>query len=134
MDAVEEAIDRRLKEQPDFEHFFKEDRLEGFFVKNLENVQGDERDVIFFSVGYGYDQQGQMAMNFGPLNKPGGERRLNVAVTRAREKVVLITSIKGFRHRQRNPSPRRTNICAPTLIMLSMDQKPQSDKAKEGDV
>ena len=95
MDAVEEAIERRLKEQPDFEQFFKEDRLEGFFVKNLENVQGDERDVIFFSVGYGYDQQGQMTMNFGPLNKPGGERRLNVAVTRAREKVVLITSIKG---------------------------------------
>jgi very-short-patch-repair endonuclease len=95
MYAVEEAIDRRLKEQPEFEHFFKEDRLEGFFVKNLENVQGDERDVIFFSVGYGYDQQGQITMHFGPLNKPGGERRLNVAVTRAREKVVLITSIRA---------------------------------------
>lgn len=93
MNAVDEAIDRRLKDQPDFEPFFKEDRLEGFFVKNLENVQGDERDVIFFSVGYGYDQQRQITMNFGPLNKPGGERRLNVAVTRAREKVVLITSI-----------------------------------------
>ncbi len=95
MDAVTEAIDRRLKEQPDFEHFFKGDRLEGFFVKNLENVQGDERDVIFFSLGYGYDQTHQITMNFGPLNKPGGERRLNVAVTRAREKVLLITSIKG---------------------------------------
>jgi very-short-patch-repair endonuclease len=95
MEAVEEAIDRRLKEQPDFEPFFKEDRLEGFFVKNLENVQGDERDAIFFSVGYGYDQQKQMTLNFGPLNKPGGERRLNVAVTRAREKTVLITSIKA---------------------------------------
>jgi hypothetical protein len=95
MDAVEEAIENKLKEQPEFDSFFKEDRLEGFFVKNLENVQGDERDVIFFSVGYGFDQQGQMAMNFGPLNKPGGERRLNVAVTRAREKVVLITSIKS---------------------------------------
>ena len=95
MNAIEEAIDRRLKEQPDFEPFFKEDRLEGFFVKNLENVQGDERDVVIFSVGYGFDQQGQMAMNFGPLNKAGGERRLNVAVTRAREKVLLITSIKA---------------------------------------
>ncbi len=95
MEAIEEAIDRRLKEQPDFDQFFKEDRLEGFFVKNLENVQGDERDVIFFSVGYGYDPNGQMAMNFGPLNKPGGERRLNVAVTRAREKVIIVTSIKA---------------------------------------
>ncbi|MGO8807421.1 MAG: DUF3320 domain-containing protein [Candidatus Bathyarchaeia archaeon] len=95
VEAVEEAIDNRLKMQPDFEPFFKEDRLEGFFVKNLENVQGDERDVIFFSVGYGFDEGKQMAMNFGPLNKPGGERRLNVAVTRAREKVVLVTSIKA---------------------------------------
>jgi len=95
METVEEAIDQRLKEHPEFDPFFKEDRLEGFFVKNLENVQGDERDVIFFSVGYGYDAQRQMAMNFGPLNKPGGERRLNVAVTRAREKVVIVTSIKA---------------------------------------
>jgi len=95
METVEEAIEQRLKEHTEFEHFFKEDRIDGFFVKNLENVQGDERDVIFFSVGYGYDQNGQITMNFGPLNKPGGERRLNVAVTRAREKVVLITSIKS---------------------------------------
>ncbi len=95
MDTVQEAIDRRLEQHPEFEQFFKEDRLEGFFIKNLENVQGDERDVIFFSVGYGYDQNKQITMNFGPLNKPGGERRLNVAVTRAREKVVLITSIKA---------------------------------------
>ena len=57
METVEEAIDRRLKEQPEFDPFFKEDRLEGFFVKNLENVQGDERDVIFFSVGYGYRRE-----------------------------------------------------------------------------
>ena len=52
-------------------------------MKNLENVQGDERDVIFISVGYGPDASGYIAMNFGPLNKKGGERRLNVAVTRA---------------------------------------------------
>ena len=95
MDAVQEAIDRRLEAQPEFDPFFKEDRIDGFFIKNLENVQGDERDVIFFSVGYGYDQNRGITMNFGPLNKPGGERRLNVAVTRAREKVVLITSIKA---------------------------------------
>jgi len=95
METVEEAIERRLREQPEYEHFFKEDRLEGFFVKNLENVQGDERDVMIFSVGYGYDPKRQMTLNFGPLNKAGGERRLNVAVTRAREKVVLVTSIKS---------------------------------------
>jgi very-short-patch-repair endonuclease len=95
MEAIEEAIERRLRDQSAYEHFFKEDRLEGFFVKNLENVQGDERDVIIFSMGYGRDQKGHMTLNFGPLNKAGGERRLNVAVTRAREKLVLVTSIKA---------------------------------------
>jgi hypothetical protein len=95
MDAVEEAIERRRRQHPEYEHFFKEDRLEGFFVKNLENVQGDERDVIILSLGYGYDQQGQITMNFGPVNKAGGERRLNVAITRARERTILVTSIKS---------------------------------------
>ncbi len=95
METVEETVERRLREHPEFEHFFKEDRLEGFFIKNLENVQGDERDVIIFSVGYGRNQLGQMTLNFGPLNKAGGERRLNVAITRAREKVILVTSIKA---------------------------------------
>jgi hypothetical protein len=95
MDAVDEAVERRRRQQPEYEHFFKEDRLEGFFVKNLENVQGDERDVIILSLGYGYDPQGQMTMNFGPVNRAGGERRLNVAVTRAREMTLLVTSIKA---------------------------------------
>ena len=95
METIEDAIDRRLNENPEFEQFFREDRLEGFFVKNLENVQGDERDVIMFSVCYGKDHQGQMTLNFGPLNKPGGERRLNVAVTRAREKTIMVSSIRA---------------------------------------
>lgn len=93
MVAIEDEIDRRRLARPEFEQFFKEDRLEGFFVKNLENVQGDERDVIVFSIGYGYDQHRRITMNFGPLNRAGGERRLNVAVTRAREKVVVVSSI-----------------------------------------
>jgi hypothetical protein len=95
MTAIDDEIEQRRRSQPEFERFFKDDRLEGFFVKNLENVQGDERDVMIFSVGYGYDQQHRMTMNFGPLNKPGGERRLNVAVTRAREKVILVSSVKA---------------------------------------
>jgi len=95
MDAVDEAVERRRRQQPEYEHFFKEDRLEGFFVKNLENVQGDERDVIILSLGYGYDPQGQMTMNFGPVNRAGGERRLNVGVTRAREMTILVSSVKA---------------------------------------
>ena len=64
-------------------------------MKNLENVQGDERDVILFSVGYAADAEGKLAMNFGPLNRDGGERRLNVAVTRAKEQIVVFSSIHG---------------------------------------
>ena len=64
------------------------DREEPIFVKNLENVQGDERDVILFSVCYGPDKQGRVSLNFGPLNQAGGWRRLNVAVSRAREEMV----------------------------------------------
>ena len=94
-EAVEDAIENQLIEKSQFEKFFREDRLQGFFVKNLENVQGDERDVIILSIGYGRDQQHRMTMGFGPLNKSGGERRLNVAITRAREKVILVSSIKS---------------------------------------
>jgi len=93
--AIEDHIERFRKENPEFERFFTEDRLEGYFVKNLENVQGDERDVLIFSVGYARDQQGRLTMHFGPLNKEGGERRLNVAVTRAREKVIVVSSIRA---------------------------------------
>lgn len=71
------------------------DADDGCFVKNLENVQGDERDVILFSVGYAPDSSGRFSMNFGPLNLAGGERRLNVAVTRAKEQVVVFSSIRA---------------------------------------
>ncbi|MBO5683870.1 MAG: hypothetical protein J6R92_02880, partial [Akkermansia sp.] len=91
--AIEAAIlDYRRKDDM-FELFFNEDAEEAFFVKNLENVQGDERDTIIFSVGYAKDETGKMYMNFGPLNRVGGERRLNVAVTRAKHNVKLVSSI-----------------------------------------
>jgi very-short-patch-repair endonuclease len=95
MFAIEDEIDRRLAEHPELEAFFKEDRLGGFFVKNLETVQGDERDVVILSVGYGRDAAGKLTMNFGPLNREGGQRRLNVAVTRARERLVVASSIRA---------------------------------------
>jgi len=68
-------------------------RPSSLFVKNIENIQGDERDIIFFSVAYAPDSAGKFSMQFGSLNQEGGENRLNVAVTRAREKIVLVTSI-----------------------------------------
>ncbi|MBQ3077011.1 MAG: DUF3320 domain-containing protein, partial [Clostridia bacterium] len=66
---------------------------EPLFIKNLENVQGDERDVILFSIGYGPDEEGKVSMNFGPLNRDGGWRRLNVAVSRARQEMVVFSSM-----------------------------------------
>ncbi|OLR59008.1 hypothetical protein BHF70_04840 [Anaerostipes sp. 494a] len=91
--AIELAIrDLRMKNQQ-YETFFNEEKEEAFFVKNLENVQGDERDTIIFSVGYAKDNQGILRMNFGPLSKSGGERRLNVAITRAKYNIKLVGSI-----------------------------------------
>ena len=63
------------------------------FVKNIENVQGDERDIVIFSTAYAKDPKGNLVMQFGSLNMEGGENRLNVAVTRAREKIYIVTSI-----------------------------------------
>lgn len=71
------------------------DREEPIFVKNLENVQGDERDAILFSVCYGPDKNGRISLNFGPLNQAGGWRRLNVAASRAREEMIVFSSIRG---------------------------------------
>ena len=68
---------------------------EPLFVKNLENVQGDERDIILFSVGYGPDKYGKVSMNFGPLNNTGGERRLNVAVSRARYEMLVFSTLSS---------------------------------------
>lgn len=91
--AIETEIrDLRMKDQR-YEIFFNEDRDNAFFIKNLENVQGDERDTIIFSVGYAKDNQGVFHMNFGPLSRLGGERRLNVAITRAKYNIKLVGSI-----------------------------------------
>jgi AAA ATPase domain len=96
--TVIEAIDLCLgPERMNRHHFGDEPPVEGepVFVKNLENVQGDERDVIFFSICYGADESGRVAMNFGPLNRDGGERRLNVAITRAKHEVVVFSGLRA---------------------------------------
>ncbi len=96
-EVQQQAIDTeirsmRLRNQQ-YEHFFNEETNEPFFIKNLENVQGDERDTIIFSIGYAKDANGKMSMIFGPLSKSGGERRLNVAITRAKFNIKLVGSI-----------------------------------------
>ena len=91
--CIEDEITKLREKDHRFEDWFDEGRPDGFFVKSLENVQGDERDSIFLSVGYAKNDQGAMRMNFGPINKSGGERRLNVAVTRAKHDLTLVSSI-----------------------------------------
>ncbi|MBP3879014.1 MAG: hypothetical protein J6D46_01740, partial [Lachnospiraceae bacterium] len=91
--VIEDAVGRFRLQNPEYEEFFDEEREEPFFVKNLENVQGDERDTILFSICYAKNEQGKMYLRFGPLGAAGGERRLNVAITRAKYNVKLVGSI-----------------------------------------
>lgn len=94
-DAILDELELVRRADPSLEHFFVTATTEPFFVKNLENIQGDERDVILISVGYGKDSSGYMAMGFGPLSHEGGERRLNVLITRARECCCVFSSIQS---------------------------------------
>jgi len=91
---IENLLDQERQSHPALEPFFDNDWPERVFVKNLESVQGDERDVILFSVGYGPDAGGRVSQNFGPLNKDGGSRRLNVAITRARSELVIFATLR----------------------------------------
>ena len=91
---IENLLDEARSKQPEIEWAFsREHTIEPVFVKNLETVQGDERDVILFSVTYGPDQSGHVTMNFGPLNREGGERRLNVAMTRSRSEMLVFSTL-----------------------------------------
>ena len=92
---IEDLLDRQRQRLPEIEWAFSaEETTEPVFVKNLETVQGDERDVVLFSVTYGPDQSGRVTMNFGPLNREGGERRLNVAVTRSKSEMVVFSTLR----------------------------------------
>lgn len=90
---IDRLISKRRRQDPSREAFFRADAPEPFFVKNLETVQGDERDIIIFSIAYARDKDGRLLLNFGPLNREGGERRLNVAVTRAKLNIKVVTSL-----------------------------------------
>ena len=95
-----ERIDLALREAlagvgPEVEAFFADDVPEPFFVKNLERVQGDERDAIILSIGYGKHPDGRMRYQWGPLLRDGGERRLNVAATRAKHRLTVVSSFSS---------------------------------------
>ncbi len=89
---IDMALDRVRKEDPFVDALYAPDQRERFFVKNLERVQGDERDAIILSIGYGKNDAGKLVYRFGPLLQEGGERRLNVAITRARRQMTVVSS------------------------------------------
>jgi len=99
--AIEAALDELAEQDPVFAQKLEEaynrtenDQFTGLIVKNLENIQGDERDIIIMSVAYGFDARRKMLMNFGPINKRGGEKRLNVLFSRARMHMAVVSSIR----------------------------------------
>ena len=108
---VEAALDQALALRRDLDAFFAEDQPERFFVKNLERVQGDERDAIILTVGYAKNAAGKLSHNFGPINQAGGERRLNVAITRARRRMTVVSS---FTHQ--DIDPERAKGRGPALL------------------
>jgi len=130
-DRIEERLRQRLRDDPELARelaeFFDENREEEFFVKNLERVQGDERDAIILSIGYGKDARGGLPYRFGPLLTEGGERRLNVAVTRAKNRITLVSSFSS-----RDMDPERSNAEGVKLLRQYL-QYVESDGANFGD-
>ncbi|OUS16529.1 DNA/RNA helicase [Nonlabens dokdonensis] len=100
--VIEEELEQLALEYPHFGRLLEEefqrteeDQFIGLFVKNLENVQGDERDIIIMSICYGFNNKGKMFMNFGPINRRGGEKRLNVIFSRAKQNMIVVSSIQS---------------------------------------
>lgn len=105
-DAILFEVEKLRKENPDLEDFFAEHpEGEDFFVKNLENVQGDERDTIYISIGYGRTPEGRLSSSFGPVNHDGGERRLNVLISRARMNMRVFSNFKADEMSVNDASP-----------------------------
>ena len=126
--CVEEEVLRRRLQNRDYEQYFAEDRDEPFFIKNLENVQGDERDTIIFSIGYGKSSpDDEVRMNFGPLNREGGYRRLNVAITRAKYSIKLVGSFLPTDLRVTDATPKGV-----TLLKSYMDYAMNGQSVTDG--
>jgi very-short-patch-repair endonuclease len=127
-----ERIDASLRatlantESPRLEAFFAEDVPEPFFVKNLERVQGDERDAIILSIGYGKHRDGRMRYQWGPLLRDGGERRLNVAATRAKHRLTLVSSFSGH-----DVDPDRVTKAGARMLAEYLDYASSGGSAQE---
>ncbi len=111
MERIDAALRRALARHPQLSGFFEDRRHDKFFVKNLERVQGDERDAIILSIGYGKSPDGRLPYRFGPLLQEGGQRRLNVAITRARSRMTVVSS---FSHHDMDPG--RSNAAGVQML------------------
>jgi len=130
-ERIDAALRERLARLADgesvaLEAFFAEDVAEPFFVKNLERVQGDERDAIIFSIGYGKHPDGRMRYQWGPLLRDGGERRLNVAATRAKHRLTLVSSFSGH-----DVDPERVTKAGARLLADYLDYASSGGTAPE---
>jgi very-short-patch-repair endonuclease len=105
-ELIEDTIAKAVESRPDILPLMDSTRPEPYFVKSLENVQGDERDTMLISIGYGKDSTGHLSLNFGPLNREGGWRRLNVLVTRAKWQTIVVTSIRSHELSGLSPNNR----------------------------
>ncbi|MFL5582052.1 MAG: DUF3320 domain-containing protein, partial [Gemmatimonadaceae bacterium] len=114
--AILDELEQRRRADPSVEPFFDRGAPEPFFVKNLENIQGDERDVIFLSVTYAKAADGRLRYNFGPLNGENGWRRLNVLTTRARQRMRVFSSMRGEEINPATTSSRGATLLREFLI------------------
>ena len=124
--TIMDILEKKLQEHPELEQFFNEDGEDGFFVKNLENIQGDERDIILISIGYGVDQNNKLSLSFGPLNKEGGERRLNVLITRAKKQCVVFSNFKSSMMHTTEKTPRGVEALKTFLYYAENGEFPEN--------
>lgn len=132
-DLIESLLQKEYERDPGFDvwaHGGVDRDKEDIFIKNLENVQGDERDVILFSITYGPAEDGSVSQNFGPINKPGGDKRLNVAFSRARCEMMIFSSLKAENIIVKNHNPG-TQAFHDFLKMAEMGSKPVGEQQEE---
>ena len=134
-EAIQDELYLLAQDDPAFARFDADHPFEPLFVKNLETIQGDERDIIFISIGYGRDENGFISASFGPLNRDGGERRLNVLITRARIRCEIFTNIKASDVKQTEKSSKGVHALKTFLafadsgsldVPAKTDMEPQS--------
>ena len=129
-DLILNLLAKQYQNDPALDAWANNDE-EPVFVKNLENVQGDERDVILFSIGYGPDEKGHVSMNFGPINKAGGGKRLNVAFSRARTDMMIFTGLLSSQIKITNTSPEGLTAFRDFLKFVEDGELEQADEASQ---